>query len=226
VPQAHRLVHLFHFVAAAGVAQQFSAGADLAAAEIKTRGLVPEGQMFASRKPFLPYYLEGKLYFDPVRHLTFPESMAEAEALIASGRVAFLAADTLTIRDLCPYFLDLALGLAPLPGADLIYGKYFPQYRRVIVIYDLRGRDPATAAPTAAMNHRQRARVLLERGELPLAWQELALLPPDQEDDEIREMRRAILKIYQDCVGEGDWPLEAVAPVLARELRRQRETGP
>jgi hypothetical protein len=191
-----------------------AAGHKLAAAEIKARGLVAPGKVIIARKPFLPYYLEGKWYVNPDTGESLPFTLAGLLSLVDSGKGDYLALDSYTCRELRPQLLSAALGLPPLPRGRIVYSRYFPQFDRIITLYDLRQNEPALESASVSQ-HLRHARHLYEDKNLPLALRELeAGLAQDAENPEAWRLKRAILQLYYRLSFRHDLPSRAYFPSL------------
>ena len=71
--------------------------------------------------------LSGRLFlFDKETQESLPKTREEVIKLIRSGKVDYLVMDSFTLKNLRPRITSLALGLVPLPGAKVIYSRYFP----------------------------------------------------------------------------------------------------
>ena len=209
--------HLFHFLAALMVAGAFlsqfadlaqrriwalqpegsqSAGNKIAAQEIKAQGLVPAGKVIVSRKPFLPYYLDGTWYNDPISYETVPDSWDRLEQWARSGQIDYFAADSFTLVSLRPQIIPLAFALPPLTGTRVVYSHYFPEYNRIITLIDVRHPEPLLPSLTSS-EHLRRGRFFLDKKNLPVALREIdAALDLEPDHREAWLLKLKILQVY------------------------------
>jgi 4-amino-4-deoxy-L-arabinose transferase-like glycosyltransferase len=115
--------------------RSFAYGYKEAAQELKRRGLIPPGRIFLARKPFLSYYLQSGFE-------VLPKTMEEVTAAVATGKADYLAVDSFTLSMSRPLLISLAFPDEIHPPWPVIYSQAFPQYRRIITLYDLKSSGP------------------------------------------------------------------------------------
>ena len=152
------------------------------------------------RKPFAGYFLKAG------RISRFPESPAGLSALEAD----LLVADSYTVRTLLTPFLDLAYGShSPLPGT-VIYSRLFPQYKKVITVYDLREPGTLEAPPATGVAERlQRARNHFDKDNLWDAMVECRAILRRQPDHS--QALRALIKTHERYFRTIGWPNDLVS---------------
>jgi hypothetical protein len=196
------------------IRNKFSTGHREAALEIKARKLIPPGKVFVSRKPFLAYYLDGKWYLDENKRESLPGDMSTALALIHSGKVDYLEADSFTLKSLRPQLTSLAFALSPLPGARVVYSRYFPSYTRIITVYDVRQEElPLPAGSTE--EHLERAQRYYSQGDIPHAfWEVRAAIDLDPLNKDAWRLRLTILQLCFSLAGATKYPTMLYIPEL------------
>lgn len=142
----------------------FELGAREVAHELKERGLITSpGKSIIDLKFYIPYYLNGSYTLIPK---TYPELLN----LLATGDNDYLVADSFTLKRARPLLMELVIGYqppmdykaykpkgkililrdggqiikTPIPGTRIIYSRYFPEYEKIITVYDLKpsGKEP------------------------------------------------------------------------------------
>ncbi len=141
-----------------GLGNKYASGHKETASQMKELNLIEPGKMVASRKPFIAYYLDGYFYFDKKTQESLPKTEKEVIKLIRSKKVDYLVMDSFTLKNLRPKITNLALGLEPLPGAKVIYSKYFPEYNRIITVYKC-GENEKLLPPLKTANEHYNAAV-------------------------------------------------------------------
>lgn len=204
-----------------GLLEKYATGYRQAAAEIKAQGLVPPGKVICSRKPFMAYYLDGRWYLDTAQDPpeSMPMTIPDVAALVASGKIDYLAVDSFTLKSLRPMTTELAYGRAPLPGARVIYSRYFASYERVITVYDCRQPEPELPRRLSAEDYYQAGLAYYKSNDLVFADRELkrALeLDPNQPKPWLLKIQ--IYQIFFQCSRRGAIPTLAFAPRLLPDL--------
>lgn len=110
------------------------------------------GLRVVSRKLFGPYHLRAS---DNVAFPFTDEGLGRLDADL-------LVADSLILRRYRPQLVDLALGMHQPPPGKVIYSRLFPEYHRIITVYDLREKPLAEPPPAESLEQR-----------LTLSWQAL-----------------------------------------------------
>ncbi|HUT55859.1 MAG TPA: glycosyltransferase family 39 protein [bacterium] len=204
----------------ATLSNKYSSGHKEAAMDIKARGLIPPGKIICERKPFMTYYLDGKLYLGP-DHEPIPKSIPEVEDLVASGAIDYLVADSFTFKALRPYLTGLAFSIRPLQGASVIYSRYFPQYDRIITVYDCHKPETELAGRGSAQEHLDAARAYIQQGNMVFAYRELdQALEMEPLNKEVLFLKIQILFIFYQCASRPNTPTLALAPDVLPALEK------
>jgi hypothetical protein len=202
---------------------KYASGYREAAQEMKSLGLAPPGKVICARKPFIAYYLDGVWYLDQNQE-PIPKRESELKELIRQGKIDFLALDSFTLKTLRPTLTELSLGIEPIPGATMIYSRYFPEYERIITVYDCRRSEPPPTRRAGAADYFTAAADDARMKRFPFALRELqAGLQLDPNNADAWFMVLSILRVYYDCVARGDVPSLALAPHLLPALQRASE---
>ncbi len=196
-----------------GMPNKYAAGHKEVARELINQGLVRPGKTIMSRKPFMAYYLKGEPELLPK---TFPELLDAIE----QKKMDYIVADSFVFHALRPLLFPLAFGIQPDPDAEvvdlgpkgllikqfkvthspppntkIIMSRYFPEYFRVITIYEVNPEPVEPGTPSGTARDRlAAARARLSEGDLCLALEEsrkALLLDPQSE-----EAYRYIILIY------------------------------
>jgi 4-amino-4-deoxy-L-arabinose transferase-like glycosyltransferase len=212
------------------LASKYASGHREAADEIKRLGLIPPGKIISERKPFMSYYLDGKFYLSPDQE-PIPKTIPEVEKLVASGVIDYLVADSFTFKALRPYLTGLAFAVKPLQGASVIYSRFFPQYDRIITVYDCHKPESELPAPGTAQEHLDAGRDYYQRQNLVFAYREFnRALELDPRNREALRYKIRILSIYFDCASRANTPSLGLAPdvlpALAQTAKDYLELAP
>ena len=200
--------------------EMFASGAREAANDLIAQGLVPPGAVVMDRKPFLPYYLSARWYFDHASGTSMPSTLPELEDIAAAGRTDYIVADSFVLRVHEPRRLDLAFGLTPLTNCRVIYSRDFPVYQRVITVYKVG--EPEPSLPPAGTDEAELAiaRDLESRGQLLFALRRLdRLLARDPDSAEAWFLEAKMLSRFYECARIDDTtPTMAFVPGLLPAL--------
>lgn len=208
-----------------GISKKFSAGYKQAAAEIKARRLVPPGKVISARKPFMAFYLDGKTYGDGRTKTSMPKTISELRQLIRSGSIDYLAGDSATSRQLRPSLTEVVFGLKPLPEASIIYTKHFPEFNRIITLYDCRRPEPPLPDRGDAKAHLAAAQDFYRERAMPFAYREAQRaveLDPDNRDAWL--VAFSVLHLYYKLAARKKIPTKFIGPnVLSLMYRAGNE---
>lgn len=202
---------------------KYASGYKEAAAEIKSLGLVPSGSLICARKPFIAYYLDGRWYLDEEGQ-PIPKRDARLSELVREHKIDFLVLDSFTTKNLRPALTERALAIEPMPGATLVYSRYFPQYERLITLYDCRRDEPEPPRRLAAAEYFRAAEKLLEQRQYPFALRELQRgleLDPQNANAWFAVVR--IFGIYFESTSRADVSHLALAPRVLPALLNAAE---
>ncbi len=201
-----------------GMLTMFAAGHKEAAKDIKDR--IPSGKVIASRKPYIAYYLDGKWYRDSEGQ-PIPKKPPQLQKLINEGKIDYIVADSHTFRALRPALVEISLGLSSLKNARIIYSRFFPDYRRIITIYEC-GRAPyETPYRGSAQEHLEEASKQLKKGNYIFALRELKrAVEYDNDNQAAWKTMIQILDFYYKLVQRRRVPMLALAPHIVQELLR------
>ena len=128
--------------------------------EIHNKGIsIPPNKIFIDTEPFFAFYAKGKNIIE------LPKSYSTFINLLNTNSADYLIVDSYELIRDYPQYLELIFGYqppsqyktfnlpnkriliikdtesiikAPLPNTDIFYSKFFPQYHRIITIYDLK----------------------------------------------------------------------------------------
>ncbi len=190
-----------------------SSGHKPAAEEIKALGLVPAGKIVWARKPFIVYHLDGNAYNPHYGRDLIPIKVHEMIKLIASGAVDYVVADSNNLGFYRPRLAGLSFALYPLPGARLIYSRFFPEYRKVISVYKCGQEEVPLRNLGSARIHISRAREFMRKGALAFAYKELGMAAKiEPENRNAWFLMRNILWIYYQCLRQTRFPTMLHAP--------------
>ncbi len=214
------------------LANKYSAGHKEAANEMKSLGIVPPGKIICSRKTFMAYYLEGTWYMDHEKKEPIPKTMDEVKELVKSGKIDYLVADSFTLKSVRPAIVRLAYGLDRIPGARVVYSRFFPNYQRVITVYEV-GSEESLAVPYGR-SKRERldaARSLMQKGYYHFALKEInAALAEDENDREALLLAGQIFASYYATLLGSRLPTMAldpeVLPTLVSVSQKYAEVAP
>ena len=191
----------------------FSTGNKTAAEEINAMGLIPPGKVIWSRKPFMPYYLDGKDYVPEIKEKPDPYTIPQMSELTASHAFDYVVADSNNLCLLRPALVELAFAINRLPGARLIYSRYFPEYRRIISVYEVGKEEVEPGDNQAEYNHLLKATEFMQKNALPFAYRELETATKlDPENSQTWRVKVYILQVYYQCVRQYHYPTMSVAP--------------
>ncbi len=126
---------------------KYASGHKLVAKHILENHQIEPGLKMLGRKPFMAYYLGAD-------HFLIPKTYEEIEQMRDKGEAELLVADSFTMKYTRPLLIELGFGLhTPQPGR-IIYNRIYPEYRRVITVYDLR--EKTQKPPTPGLSNQQR----------------------------------------------------------------------
>ncbi|MFO8058597.1 MAG: hypothetical protein R6V10_15030 [bacterium] len=198
------------------MAVKYASGHKEAAAAIKDR--VPSGQIIASRKPFIAYYLDGKWYRDQEGQ-PIPKTVPEVQELINQDKIDYIAADSHTFRALRPALIELALGLSDIENARIIYSRFFSDYRRIITIYECGRKKAETPRRGSVRAHIQKAGEFLQEQNYPFAMRELQrAIEYDNDNETARKTMVQLLERYYGLARRNRVPTLLTAPHLMQRL--------
>ena len=129
--------------------QKYASGYKETAQEVQARGLVPPGKTILSRKPFAAYYLDGRFEL-------LPKTLEETQELVAASQADYLVVDTFTMMMIRQLLKPLAFPDDPHSPWPVLYSQTFPEYRRIITIYDLKPANPKADCSSAQLAPEQR----------------------------------------------------------------------
>lgn len=170
---------------------KYSSGYKEAARFLRERQAVPPGKTILARKPFAAYYLQG-------RFLLLPKTVEELNEILRRDEADYLAVDTFTLSLTRPLLLPLAYPDQPPKRLRVIYNQAFPEFRRVITIYDLNPSGPepdCTREHHTPEQHLQAAAIYLEQGQIYNCLRE-ARLVLEQNPQEVTA-RRLVMEAYR-----------------------------
>lgn len=209
--QGHEYLTLRHRTSKNTLDNKYASGHKQVAQEMLKLGLASRGKVVCSRKTFIAYYLDCNWW-------PLPMTRPEVESLIASGEIDYLVADSFTLKSLRPALVSLALDIKPLPGASPIYSRYFPEYDRIITVYDCHRPETPVPERTEA-GHLDRVKDYIHAGNLVFAQNELNTMVKSHPDNLMAwKGIRSILETYYRVSVRGDIPSIAFTPELLPAL--------
>ena len=189
---------------------KYASGYREAAREILARGLVTPGKIIMGRKPFAAYYLQGKFEL-------LPKTLDETTALAAAGRADYLAEDSFTLMMTRPLLKPLGFPDTPHSPWPVLYSRAFPEYNRIITLYDLRPASPNPGCATPEMAPEQRlaaAGNALRQGEIyACLCQAKTVLETDPKNPVARSLVMDAYRQYY-LVSLDTWVLTRLLPAM------------
>ena len=145
--------------------------------ELQNKGIsIPPNKIFIDTKPYFAFYAKGKNLIE------LPKSYSTLLKLLKTNTADYLVVDSYELVRKYPQYLELIFGYqppsqyktfnlpnkriliikdtesiikAPLPNTDIFYSKFFPQYHRIITIYDLKSSKNYDKIKSTSINEMQ-----------------------------------------------------------------------
>ncbi len=128
---------------------------------------IPAGKRVAARKPYAAYYLDGL-------HVDIAPTVDGVREQVQRGECDYVFIGSTSVQRYRPDLKELVTDPDPLPGAPLVYRRYYPKYHKLFSLYQVGGkpiRADLGSDPTNVMAMLQKADEYYNAGYLEHARQ-------------------------------------------------------